>query len=242
MTKRKWASLAAVAVILSACAQRPSAPLDDAGKSSDPAAEVLKRIGSPRLDTLSADGGVASVGGRASDGEADLTRTLWYENIAAAAFAQLVAVDVATRSVSDYAGNVLGTEQDPVSAASQDAFAPTNDTVDGIAVVIAPGAEKLGVKVVSIQYVDLFGGIAEVVVQPSDVESFVASAGLNVPILLDRLAQDQRPYLLTVVDANQVPQFVLGYTPGVGGDGQGLAWVTPGLKTDAIWGIPVTTG
>lgn len=243
MMKKKLATLAAVAVVLGACADRPS--VSPAGSSpqggSDPAAEVLERLGSSRVESLSAEENVVLIQGSASDGEADLTRTLWYENVAASAYAQLVSVDVASRTVTSDAGKVLAVEEDPVAAGSQDAFAPTSDSEADIAAVIEPGAKSVGVVVVSIEYVDLFGGIAEVVVQPKDVETFISGAGSDLPILLDRLATRQRPYLVTVVDADQVPRFVIGYTPGLGGDGQGVAWVTPGMETDAIWGIPVTS-
>jgi len=242
MRKTKLVAFAAVALVLGACAERPSVPL--AGSStlgSDPAAEVLERLGSSRVDALSAADNVVLIQGSASDGEGDLARTMWYENVAAAAYAQLVSVNVASRTVTNDAGKVLAVEEDPVAAGSQDAFAPTSDTEADIAAVIEPGAKSVGVDVVSIEYVNLFGGIAEVVVQPQDVKTFISGAGGDLPILLDRLATGQRPYLVTVVDADQVPRFVIGYTPGLGGDGLGLAWVTPGMETDAIWGVPVTS-
>lgn len=200
--------------------------------------------GRVRSSATADQGSRASITGSASmasDGNADLTRTLWYEDIAASAYAQLVAVDTASRAILDDNGDVLGEEQDPLVHITQDAFAQPSETEESIAAVIEAGAKSLGVDVIDIDYVNLFGGIAEVVVEPDDVKGFVSKAGSNVPILLDRLAQDQRPYLVTVVDAEQTPQFVIGYAPGVGGDGQGLAWVTPGLPTDAILGIPVTS-
>jgi hypothetical protein len=240
MRKRNLATFAVIALVLGACAEGPSGSLaDSSSQSSDAAAKVLERLGSSRVEVLRASDNVVYIQGSASNGEADLTRTLWYESIAATAYAQLVPVNVASRTVMGEAGKVLAVEEDPVAEGSQDAFAPTSDTAAEIAAVIEAGAKSLGVDVVSVEYVGLFGGIAEIVVEPGDVKRFISEAGSNVPILLDRLAKAQRPYLVIVVDADQNPQFVVGYAPGLGGDGQGLAWVTPGMETDAIWAMPV---
>ncbi|CAN5774652.1 hypothetical protein BH18ACT17_BH18ACT17_13150 [soil metagenome] len=241
MRKKKLAALAVIAAVLVACAEHPSVPLADSGTPSpDPAAEILERLGSSRVQTLSSAENVVQVEGSASDDEADLTRTLWYEAIAAAAYAQLVPVRVASRTVMGDAGTILALEEDPVAVGSQDAVAPSGDTEEDIGTVLESGAKSVGVDVVGIAYVDLFGGVAEVVIEPGDAKRFVSEAGSNVPILLDRLATQQHPYLVTVVDADQHPLLVIGYTPGLGGDGQGLAWDAPAIETDAIWGVPVT--
>ena len=74
-------------------------------------------------------------------------------------------------------------------------------------------------------------------VQPSDPVAFVASAGSNVAALLGDLGQNQRPYLVTVVDQQGAVLLVLGFTPAVGGTiGQGIGWKASGLESDAIWG------
>jgi hypothetical protein len=238
MTAKRLLALAAAAMVLGACADSPK-PRVDSSIASDPASEVLERVGSPRLVALTADGNEVRVHGVASDGEAELTRTLWYENLAAAAYGQLTSGDVASRTVVDNAGKVLVVEEDPLSVNGSDAFAPTSETENDIAAILAPSANSLGVEVTSIEYVNLFGGTAEVVIEPKDSKGFIAEAGSKIPILLGRLVDDQRPYLVTVVGVGGQPQFIIGYTPGVGGDGQGLGWVAPEFETNAIWGMPV---
>jgi hypothetical protein len=242
MMKRHW--IAAVAVTLVAtvavsCANPLVTPSDSPSGTPDPAEDILARIGSARLESLSSTGTVVNIVGYASGVGADATRTLWYENVAAAAYAQVASVDQANRQVVDASGTVLDAEVDPVAADVQDAFAPLSMSSDDIANAVAPGAKELAVQVVSIEYIELYGGIGEIVIEPGDVIAFIASAGANIPILMKQLVQDQRPYLVTVVNADQEPQLVIGYTPGVGAAGQGLGWVAPDVKTDAIVGSAV---
>lgn len=236
---RSTKTLAAMTLILTglmACAETDG-PAARSSITSTPVDEVLERIASPRLASLDASGSVATVSGFASDRGADLTRTLWYEDIAAVASAQLVPVSMASRTVIGSNGQVLTTEEDPVSAGSRDALGPSHLTEADIWSIIRPSAKLVGANVVTLEYVDLFGGTAEIVVQPGEVDAFVADAGSRLTTLLDRLADNQHPYLVTVVDAAHEPQLVIGYVPGIGGDGQGLAWVKPGLETNAIFGM-----
>ena len=58
--------------------------------------------------------------------------------------------------------------------------------------------------------------------------------------LLGPLGHDQRPYLVTVVDAQHQPLLMLGWTPHLEGNlGEGIAWQAPGIRSDAIVGQPV---
>jgi hypothetical protein len=228
-------------IFAASCASAPASVRDEPSAEPGSAADILARIDSSRLGELSASDNLAIVVGTASSVDGDATRTLWYESIAAAALAQTVPVDLAQRQVLDESGNILETEEDPVTTSEQDAFAQLNLSADEIAGVVAPGAKAMDVQVVSIEYIELFGGIAEIVVLPGDVAAFVASAGTNIPVLLDRLIDGHQPYLVTVVDGKQDPQLVLGWTPGIGGDGQGIGWVSPDLETDSIWGQPPST-
>lgn len=241
MKKSNWMVAMVAATVVVACASSPAGtPLGTPSTTPDPVSDILARIGSPRLSDMTASGTTANVFGSASDAGAEATRTLWYENIAAAAFAQQVAIDQANREIVDDSGEVLMTELDPVTVGSQDAFAPLNVSADDIANAIASGAEALDAQVVSIEYVELFGGIAEIVIQPASMDAFIGSASTNIPTLLGDLAtQEQRPYLVTVVNSDQSPLLVVGYTPAIGATGQGIAWADPDVTTDAIWGAPI---
>ena len=204
----------------------------------DPAADVLARIGSPRVTALSAVGGTAAVQGAASAAGAETARSLWYQTLAGAAFAQrVVGASAISRRVVDTSGAVLAEETDRVGAVGQDAFAPLERSVTDILQATRSRAQALDAQVVSAHFIRLFGGTAELVVQPSDPTAFVASAGSKVASLLGDLGRDQRPYLVTVVDSVGRPLLVLGFTPGVGGTmGQGIGWQAPDVDSDAIWG------
>ncbi len=92
---------------------------------------------------------------------------------------------------------------------------------------------------VAAHYVPFLGGTADVVVQPDPPAPFAEQVGQKVVTLLGPLARDGRAYLVTVVDSTQAPLLVLGWTPGVGQAGEGVAWQAPGIRSDAIFGQPV---
>jgi hypothetical protein len=51
------------------------------------------------------------------------------------------------------------------------------------------------------------------------------------------LGHDNRPYLVTVVDAHGRALLVLGWTPDLGGGlGEGVGWQAPGIRSSAIVG------
>lgn len=204
----------------------------------DPAADVLARIGSSRVTALSAVGGTATVEGAASAAGAESTRSLWYQTLAGAAFAQKVGASAISRRVVDASGAVLAEETDSVGAGGTDAFAPSERSAADIAQKTRAQVQSLGARLVSAHFVRLFGGTAELVIQPNDPATFVASAGGSVASLLGDLAQNQRPYLVTIVDDAGRPLLVLGYTPSVGGTmGQGIGWQADDIDSDAIWGV-----
>jgi len=69
-----------------------------------------------------------------------------------------------------------------------------------------------------------------------------AEAATRITTVLGPLGRDQRPYLVTVVDAQHEPLLMLGWTPHLDGTiGQGIAWQAPGIRSGAIYGqTPVT--
>lgn len=204
----------------------------------DPAADILGRIGSPRVTGLSAVGETARVEGAAATPGAESTRSLWYQTLAGAALAQKLGANAVSRRVVDASGAVLAEETDSVGAGGPDAFVPLERSAADIVQGTRTRVRSLGARLVSTHFVRLFGGTAELVIQPDDPSTFVASAGSSLAILLGDLAQNQRPYLVTVVDAAGKPILVLGYTPSVGGTiGQGLGWQADDVDSDAIWGI-----
>lgn len=240
LTKRttmKWLLVGLVVLVAVGAAGSAIARSGPTGAGADPAADVLARVGSSRLAAISAGAGNAIVEARASAAGADSARSLWYGTIAGAAIAQSAGSNSVSRRVVDANGAVLTEENDAVATGGPDAFRPLDRSAADIVRAVRARAESLGARLLSAHYVRLFGGTAELVVQPDDPAAFVASGGANLAALLGDLGDNQRPYLVTVVDRDGEPLFVLGYTPAVGGSiGQGIGWQAPQTVSDAIWG------
>lgn len=99
------------------------------------------------------------------------------------------------------------------------------------------GAETAAVTLLSTRYLPLLGGTAELVLQPSDPDRVADEASGRLSPVLGPLGRDNRPYLVTVVDAQQRALLVLGWTPNLGGGiGEGVAWQAPGIRSNAIVG------
>jgi hypothetical protein len=185
-------------------------------------------------------GSTASVVGTASDAGAETARTLWYEAVAGAAFAQQVQATTLTRTVVDGGGNVIDSEQDRVTPGGLSSSLPMS--AGNLTSGLADRAISVDASVGAIHYIPLIGGTAEVVIQPNNPASFVQSAGENVGSLLGPMSANNGAYLVTVVGSNGSPLLVLGNVPAVGGDaGQGIGWQAPGVQSDAIWGAYLPT-
>jgi hypothetical protein len=179
------------------------------------------------------------VTGIATGPGADVTRTLWYETVRGAAYAQQINATTLTRKIVDPAGKGLASETDPVHAVAPVADAPLTLSEEDLTRAAAAAAANVGVKAVTIHYVPLFGGTDEIVVQPEDPSSFVQNGG-SIAAMMGPLKDANRPYLITVVDSSQAPLLILGYTPGVGGGGgQGVGWDASSVHSGAL-STPVT--
>jgi len=104
------------------------------------------------------------------------------------------------------------------------------------------GAAALGVSAVTVHYLTGLGGAADIVVEPEDPVSFATTAGGKLTTLLGPLGNNDRAYIVTVVDARAAPLFVLGWVPGAEQAGEGIAWQAPGIHSNAIWGQPEVSG
>jgi hypothetical protein len=207
---------------------------------SDPASKILAAVDSARVTSVSAESDSVLVEGSATSAAGDATRTLWYESLAGAAFAQAAQSGTITRNVLDPSGKSVYTSSDPAVASSTDYTSASTFSADDIASVIYARAGELGITVVDIHYVALFGGTAEVVVHPTNMTKTLATAMSSFGSLLGSLAQNDRPFLLTVVDDKGTPQLIIGHQQGMGDEhGIGLAWMAPGVETDAIVGQPI---
>ena len=99
------------------------------------------------------------------------------------------------------------------------------------------GAAAAGVALVRTHYLPLLGGTAELVVQPREPVRFAEEAGAHLATVVGPLGHGNRPYLVTVVDAQGSPLLVLGWTPHLGGGlGEGIGWQAPGIRSSAIIG------
>lgn len=229
--------IAGLIFVIAATAGAAIARSGTTAAGSDPAADVLARIGSSRVTAINATGNTASVQGTASDSGAEGARSLWYETLAGAAYAQTVGLSSITRRVIDPSGGLLTEETDVIGTGGPEAFAPLDRTAANLERDVRARAESAGARVRSSHFIRLYGGVAELVIQPNDPAGFVAAAGTNVAAVLADLADDQRPYLVTIVDAQGRALLVVGYTPTVGGGlGQGIGWKAPEVDTDAVWG------
>jgi hypothetical protein len=104
-------------------------------------------------------------------------------------------------------------------------------------VALAAASDKAGIPLVRTHYLPLLGGTAELVVQPMEPKA----ASRKLGELLGPLGRDNRPYLVTVVNAAGDALLVLGWTPHVeGAVGQGVAWEAPEFDSGVICGKPVT--
>lgn len=104
---------------------------------------------------------------------------------------------------------------------------------------LATAADEAGISLVRTHYLPLLGGTAELVVQPAEPES----ASRKLTELLGPLGRENRPYLVTVVNAAGDALLVLGWTPHLeSAIGQGVAWEAPGFDSGVIFGKPVTLG
>jgi hypothetical protein len=102
---------------------------------------------------------------------------------------------------------------------------------------LAAASDDAGIPLVRTHYLPLLGGTAELVVQPTEPKA----ASRKLGELLGPLGRDNRPYLVTVVNAAGDALLVLGWTPNVEGTvGQGLAWEAPEFDSGVIFGKPVT--
>jgi hypothetical protein len=204
------------------------------------AAGFAAQASSPRVRSIELKGESVVVTGVATGPGADVTRMRWYESVEGAAYAKQHGATTLTRRVLNGSGQLLGTETDPLHTAAPAADAPLTLSEAEIAGGAQERAAPLRATVVELHYVPQFGGTAELVVQPDDPASFVQTIARTARTLLGPVGRDHGAYLITIVDSTYAPLFVLGYTPGVGGDGQGIAWQAPGVHSDAIVGTHVT--
>ena len=101
---------------------------------------------------------------------------------------------------------------------------------------LAATADQAGIPVVRTHYLPQLGGTAELIVQPPEPKA-VSS---KLTQLLGPLGRDNRPYLVTVVNAAGDALLVLGWTPHVeDAIGQGIAWEAPGFDSGLIFGKPI---
>ena len=247
-----WIMALAIGATLTGASCARKAPAADAVSAPSQSVETTPgaSLESEILDHLPSTSGVTAIG-QSDDGTvrvagtatsaADGTRTLWYETVAAAAYAERSAGKSLVREVTDSTGRLLDEATDRYSPGEVRAFSEITLTEAEFAAGVESRASALGVKLVQATYIDLFGGFGELVIEPADGKTFVEHAGSQLASVLGGIADGQRPYLVTVVDAHESPLMLMAYTPNVGGDlGQGLAWLAPGLTSDAVIGAPVT--
>jgi hypothetical protein len=213
------------------------------GGAATASERILDAFGPSPISSIEDTNGTIKVVGQASAPGGEVARTEWYEGVAAGAMAQLDSVRTVDELVLDPSGNQLDSNtDDPADFGTRpNPFADITLTPSDVAAITSNMDPALGVTVTGTHYVGLFGGGAEVVVRPDDVQGFVAHASSKLGKILGPIAEGNRPYLVTVVDAAGRPQLIIGHMPGMGSAlGEGLGWVAPGMQTDAIIGQPVS--
>jgi len=242
--KRRTGMLAgAVALVLIAAgtAGAFAALHSTANSNSDVTADFLAALGSDRVQSLKESDSVAVATGSATTQGGDAARTLWYELVAGSALAETDGLEAVSSRVVGPAGETLySSTDDAVSpqTPSADPLSSSQNSASHIQAVASKGADALGLQVVDVNYVGLFGGTAEVVVYVKDMQTFEDSAMTSLTTLVKPFTQENRPYLVTFVDGSGAPQLVVGHLEGIGSDtGQGVSWQAPGV--DALIGTQV---
>jgi hypothetical protein len=238
VTRRHVIPLLAAGAFLAAVAGTATAR--QATRVGHKPAKAAKSATSPRVRSIALEGQSVVVTGVATGPGAEVTRTLWFEGVEGAAYAERHGATTLTRRVLNASGHLLSTETDPVHTVEPAADAPLTLSEADLAGGAQEREASLHATLVAAHYVPYFGGTAELVVEPDDPASFVQTIGRTATALLGPVGRDHGAYLITIVDSAHDPLFVLGWTPGVGGDGQGMAWEAPGVHSDAILGRPVT--
>jgi len=162
------------------------------------------------------------------------TRIEWQQKLAAVAEAQQTgAKEIVTKVFEN--GKLVSDQLDWVNTDNLDFTPVTRDEIVANATLVG---HQVDVELVAVNYVPLFGGTAEIVIQPDNEAKFLATSGQSFYRLLGPLAEGSRPYLLTVVDGTGAPRLIMGFVTGVGGgDGQGMGW-----RADGVRGPMLTSG
>lgn len=207
---------------------------NSASSTDDLSSRILSSVGSTRVQSLTESDGIAKVSGTASTQGGDAARTLWYELMAGSALAETDKLQAVASNVVDSKGGTLYSSTDDAFQAqnlSADPLSSSENTSSEIEALVSKEAPGLGLEVIGVNYVALYGGTAEVVVHAKDMQAFDDSAMSALASLVRPFAQESRPYLVTFVDDQGAPQLVVGHVAGIGSEtGQGVSWQAPGVN------------
>jgi hypothetical protein len=220
---------AAGATLASGGGDRPS-------NVSNAASAAIAAAQTDRVTSIEQRGGTLEVKVKSDKSRrADQVVSSWYGRVVAREAAGQIASSGATvDSISelDESGAQLGGGPDAVTGISPVPPLPSR-TCTRLASGIAAEAslEVLEAKQINI----LNGGCAFIVAPTGDNIAFIKDAGSHLYTLLGAMPDvASHPYLVQVVDTNDEPELVLGWIPGVGGIGEGVSWIKPGLQSSAM--------
>ena len=111
--------------------------------------------------------------------------------------------------------------------------------VDRDRTAVEAEASRVGATVVGFESHSL-GGVVITLRANSDPIAFANSASGKLADALRPITQDNRPYLVRLVDEKGNDLLVLGWDPTQAPEGAGIGWEAPGVRSDAILGRVVT--
>jgi len=189
MSRRSSIPLLAVGAVLAASAGLALArDAAGGGRRGSSSLGVATLATSPRVTSIELQGDTVVVDGVATGQSADVTRTRWFELVEGAAYAKQHGATRLTRRVLNASGRLLSTETDPVHTVDPAADVPLTLSESEIAADARERGAQLGAKIVATHYLPVFGGTAELVVQPDDPLS-LARTGASIAALLGPLGK-----------------------------------------------------
>jgi hypothetical protein len=186
--------------------------------------DVLAKIGNSNLQSANVSNGTLSIVARPTDG---LT-TIWFAKLAASAIAHGLGDAKLTEPAQAQYVTPTGAPLGDAGADSVKPLVGNAPPLTSCGDAVSGSAADAGMKIVAAETVDVLGGACILTLMPtaSASSTFAANSGALIGQTLAPVVADHaRAYLVTVLDANDSSEEVIGWVPGIGGDyGQGMMW------------------
>lgn len=196
------------------------------------AQDIASRMGTSKVTSVANSGAIVNTSGQASTAEGESTRTQWFQMVAGVAQAeQTPGSTMVHRKVLNSSSTI---DQDADSITSdgvidKHVFSDSDDSLTELVAHASRRATVVDATVLEVNYVPLFGGIAEYVLQPNNEKQFFSEASARVYSFLGAV-EDGDPFLVTVRNSTGVNRLIMGFVPALGsGEGLYISYVAPDL-------------